>query len=79
MEGYLRIPELGQIQLCYVSLNEGGIAMVTIVLPVLLNKAFHKVHSRHVSSHGQQAAGETTVEGTGQFSIERQLICAHKI
>lgn len=36
--------------------------MVTIVLSVLLHKAFHEVHSRHMGSLGQQVAGESTVE-----------------
>ena len=48
---------MGQIQLCDISLDEGGIVMVTIVLSVLLHKAFHEVHSRHMGSLTQQVGG----------------------
>lgn len=55
-------PVLGDVQLCDISLDEGSVAMVTIVLPVPLHKAVHEVDSSHMASPGQQVAGVTTVE-----------------
>ena len=59
---YLHTPVFGDIQFCDVSLDEGSVAMVTIVQPVPLHEAFHEVYGRHMAGLGQQVAGETTGE-----------------
>ena len=55
-------PVLREIQLCDVSLDEGSVAVVTVLLPVFLHKTLHEVHSRHVFRLSQQVFGETTGE-----------------
>lgn len=59
---YLNTPVFGQIQLCDICLDEGRIAVVTVVLPVFLHKVFHEIHSSYVLGFGQQLGGETTTQ-----------------
>lgn len=61
-------PVLGQVQLCDVRLDEGSVAVVTVVLPVLLHKVLHEVHSSNVFGFGQQAARVATEQTHGNTS-----------
>lgn len=58
-------PVLGQIQLRDVRLDEGSVAVVTVVLPVLLHKVFHEIHSSNVFGFGQQVASVAAAETHG--------------
>lgn len=55
-------PALGQVQLCDVRLDEGSVAVVTVVLPVFLHKVFHEINSGDVFGFGQQVAGVAATE-----------------
>lgn len=58
-------PVLGQVQLRDVRLDEGSVAVVTVVLPVLLHKVFHEIHSSNVFGFGQQVASVAAAETHG--------------
>lgn len=59
-------PVLGQIQLCDVRLDEGSVAVVTVILPVLLHKVFHEIHSSNMFGFGQQVASVAATEMHGK-------------
>lgn len=66
-------PVLREIQLCDVSLDEGSVAVVTVLLPVLLHKTLHEVHGRHVFRLSQQVFGETTGETHISMNLSSSL------
>lgn len=67
-------PVWGDIQPCDISLDEGDVAVMTIVLPVFLHKAFHEVHSGHMVGLSQQVAGVSAADTQQHYIHLRRLI-----